>query len=979
MTAVLICHDGARYLPQVLAGLNAQDRPPDRRCAVDTASVDGTPTLLAEELGPAAVLRLPRQTAFGAALGAAVAALPPSDAGIVEWIWILHDDSAPEPGALRALLELAEQHPEAGLIGPKVRSWNGRFLLELGLAPDRTGRLDRGVERHEVDQGQHDQVREVLAVGSAGALVRRDVFEALAGYDPALPLFGDDVDFGWRVVRSGFRVLVAPQAAIRHAAALAAGRRDPALGRRERLIRRAAFYPWLVNAPIPVLCLLVPRWLAGSTLRAVGLLLLRRPRAAAAELTALPGLLARAPSLRAARRRRRVAAEIGYARVRPLLAGPAFRLRAYRDAVNLLAAGGLGRARRSGWRSSRVGLLVVVGLTTLSLVGDRALVGSAIAGGRLLPAPNGASAVWRSYLAAFHPTGLGSGAPAPPMLAVLAALATVLFGKPWLAVNLLLFGALPLAGLSAYLCARRLVGSALLAGWGAATWALLPLVTGGVAGGRLDATITAIALPPLALGFSQVLAEHPATAGWWRAFALGGALAAATAFAPLLYPVAVLAVLLAVGLGFLRRWRGRAWSPASALAAAVALAVPWAVLGPWTGYLLAHPGLLLAAPGLADPGSAQVPAYRLLLADPGGPGAPPAWLLLPLLGGALAALLQRGRRVLTGLAWFAILIGYGGALWLDRLTLAVSGARFTPWPAVPVAVGELGLVAGCLLAASSLRGQLTSRAFGWRHLSAGLLVAAGAAVPGALGVAWLAGGPGAELHPVAPPATPAFVVAEAGAEHRRVLAMDVTAAGNVGYAVLPGGQPPTLGTENLMGAYADPALGPAVAALVSGTGTGYAAALAEADIGFLQVAGSAARPVRARLAGEPDLLRLTDEGSWALALPTSAVRVAAGPGVAGLPLEANAELPAGPSGRLLVLATGWSSNWRAQLSGRRLRPARAYGWAQAFRLPASGGRVRVSYSAADRDRWLVAQLIALILLGVLAVPGRARQPRAEDV
>src|SRR5207248_1572777 len=56
------------------------------------------------------------------------------------------------------------------------------------------------------------QSTEVLAVPSAGSLVRRSVWDELGGYDPALPLLRDDLDFGWRVNRSGRLVLSVPAA-----------------------------------------------------------------------------------------------------------------------------------------------------------------------------------------------------------------------------------------------------------------------------------------------------------------------------------------------------------------------------------------------------------------------------------------------------------------------------------------------------------------------------------------------------------------------------------------------------------------------------------------------------------------------------------------------------------------------------------------------------------------------------------------------
>ena len=51
VTALLVSHDGARWLPAVLAGLIGQTHPVDRLVAVDTTSRDGSAELIRESLG----------------------------------------------------------------------------------------------------------------------------------------------------------------------------------------------------------------------------------------------------------------------------------------------------------------------------------------------------------------------------------------------------------------------------------------------------------------------------------------------------------------------------------------------------------------------------------------------------------------------------------------------------------------------------------------------------------------------------------------------------------------------------------------------------------------------------------------------------------------------------------------------------------------------------------------------------------------
>ena len=157
----------------------------------------------------------------------------------VEWLWLLHDDCEPAADALEQLLRGAAETPTAAVLGPKLMDWTDRdVIVEAGLSLDTAGRRITGVEPREVDQGQHDGDRDALAVSSAGMLVRRDIWEQTGGFDPGMALFGEDIDFCWRVHAAGFRVRVITDAVVYHAAAATRGRRPISVGRRARLLER---------------------------------------------------------------------------------------------------------------------------------------------------------------------------------------------------------------------------------------------------------------------------------------------------------------------------------------------------------------------------------------------------------------------------------------------------------------------------------------------------------------------------------------------------------------------------------------------------------------------------------------------------------------------------------------------------------------------------------------------------------------------
>ena len=283
--------------------------------AVDTGSADGTAALLAAAVSHpsgavTSVITMPSDTGFADAVHAGVEAAPDS-----EWLWFLHDDCAPEADALGVLLRAAEDQASVAVWGPKVLGWDEpRRLLEVGVSISHSGRRYTGLESGEQDQGQYDGQRDVLAVGSAGLLAHREVWSDLGGFERSLHFFREDVDFGWRVNLAGRRVVVATDAVVHHAESMARGRRtvQSASGHRAAAVfdpysydRASALFTLLANARSSTWLL---RWLwllLQTLLRALGFVLGKAPREAAAETAAIATVLLRPGRILRVRRSRR--------------------------------------------------------------------------------------------------------------------------------------------------------------------------------------------------------------------------------------------------------------------------------------------------------------------------------------------------------------------------------------------------------------------------------------------------------------------------------------------------------------------------------------------------------------------------------------------------------------------------------------------------------------------------------------------------
>ncbi|MSX18395.1 MAG: glycosyltransferase, partial [Actinobacteria bacterium] len=309
VTALLVVHDGVTWLPEVVASIASQSRSADQILAIDTGSQDASAKLLKGARIP--TVSLDRSASFGAALNYGVSQLPARIEGVEEWLWILHDDCALDPRALEGLTTAIADRPNIVMAGPKLLGWHDRtHLLEVGISIATNGARWTGLEPNEYDQGQRDDVHEVLSVSTAGALIRRDVFEELGGFDINLELFRDDVDFGWRVHTAGHSVIVVPSAIGYHAQAASSERRaidiaGAPLHRPLLLDRRNAAYVLLANSSWWKLPLLSLQLLGGSAIRSIAYLFAKLPGYAGDEVLAIASLLIHPGELIAARKSRK--------------------------------------------------------------------------------------------------------------------------------------------------------------------------------------------------------------------------------------------------------------------------------------------------------------------------------------------------------------------------------------------------------------------------------------------------------------------------------------------------------------------------------------------------------------------------------------------------------------------------------------------------------------------------------------------------
>jgi len=579
-----------------------------------------------------------------------------------------------------------------------------------------------------------------------------------------------------------------------------------------------------------------------------------------------------------------------------------------------------------------------------------------------------------------------------------AGLATLLGGQAWLAVDVLLLGCVPIAGLTAYLATRRLVTATFARVLLAASYALLPVATGAVAAGRLGTAVAFMLLPLIGISAGRMLTAAPRKARR-AAWATGLLIAVAAAFAPLIW---VLGLVFAVGALAARRWL----AAADPVNAAIVVAAPFFVLFPWSLHLLTSPSAFLSEAGVSTPGltTRGLSPTALLALSPGGPGVPPVWVTIGL-GLALLALLLPVRRAgLVIAGWVVAIAGILAAVVVSRVSVTppAGGQPASGWPGVAMALAALGLLLASAPAAQWLAsiipnggGQLSpaatsSPAAGYarsRRLLACVALAAAATAPLLVAAYWVKDGVRGPVGGITAPLLPAFVSASStSGEQYRTLILRPDGAG-LDYLVVRQ-EDPTLGEPELGAASA---AGAALSRQVAALG---APNVADAGDPGLVLGSFGIRWVLLPAPVDPVLAQRFDAALglvalnkgpaydlWQVTGPVARVRVVADDGtttaLSSGPVDmSGVTAPAG--GGTLVLAEPYGG-WTATLNGHALKPVATpvNGWAQGFVLPPGGGQLSITRNNLARMLSLFLELIATLAICLLALPGKRTDPVEE--
>ncbi len=203
-------YNGSRYLPDLFAGLAGQSFCDFETIFADDASSDDSVPWVQSNVECVRVLSNRENVGFVAAVNLAARAAR----GRV--IVLLNNDTQPDPEFLAELAKTICTHPQAGIVAAKLLLFEERDRIHT--AGDMMGR--DGIPRNRgvwaIDSGQYDSSEDVFG-GCGGAMaVRRELWEALDGFDEEFWMYLEDVDFSFRAQLLGWDSVFAPAARVYH-------------------------------------------------------------------------------------------------------------------------------------------------------------------------------------------------------------------------------------------------------------------------------------------------------------------------------------------------------------------------------------------------------------------------------------------------------------------------------------------------------------------------------------------------------------------------------------------------------------------------------------------------------------------------------------------------------------------------------------------------------------------------------------------
>lgn len=145
-----------------------------------------------------------------------------------ELVLIANPDAVPEPDAVGVLRRFLEEHPRAGVAGPRMLYPDGSWQASRRRFPTVGGTIVRRTplrllfdplrwqRRHYLLDDRPDEPVPADTMLGAFLLMRREMLDEIGGWDPGFRMYCEDIDLNYRAAKAGWERWYLPEAVVRH-------------------------------------------------------------------------------------------------------------------------------------------------------------------------------------------------------------------------------------------------------------------------------------------------------------------------------------------------------------------------------------------------------------------------------------------------------------------------------------------------------------------------------------------------------------------------------------------------------------------------------------------------------------------------------------------------------------------------------------------------------------------------------------------
>ena len=217
LSVVILNWNGRRHLERYLPSVVAHTGGDAEVIVADNGSTDDSLQWLRLAYPDVGLIRLERNYGFAGGYNRALKEVKS------EYVLLLNSDVEVTAGWWQPLVEVLDSESDVAAVAPKLLAdmertkfeyagASGGFIDYLGY-PFCRGRILSNVE---TDSGQYDDRRDIFWASGAALCCRREVFEALGGFDDDFFAHMEEIDLQWRMQLSGWRIVVEPKSVVYH-------------------------------------------------------------------------------------------------------------------------------------------------------------------------------------------------------------------------------------------------------------------------------------------------------------------------------------------------------------------------------------------------------------------------------------------------------------------------------------------------------------------------------------------------------------------------------------------------------------------------------------------------------------------------------------------------------------------------------------------------------------------------------------------